>query len=694
MIARLSTTSFFPGLPAFFTLWLCSAALAAPPQDPPIEWGEVPAADLAMKSFPADSNAAAVVLCDYGETTLSNSLELVFKRHTRIKILSASGYDWGNQSFVIHSRQHVEGADAIEGATYVLGDEGKVLRTEMDESAVFKEKADEYFTRYRFTLPALRPGCVIEFRYRIKTEAWNYIRDWVFQGRLPVLWSEYRVMMPHQVVFAAVSNKRFPFTVDEQTETSHSYSGDAALYVGRDMAKCYRYRWIVRDAPALVDEPYVTRVADYAQKMDLTLAAFAHWREFGAKTIALTWDDAINGLLEEEDFGKRMEVSSRVRGLADQITAGLRTPLEKTAALYDYVRKTIVWTGREGIYSSLGSDEVLDARKGSVSQIAFLLVSMLRGAGIESDPILLSPRSNGMIQTTYPVLQQFSSVIARATIDGTSYFMDATDPLRPFDMLPADDQRVSGLVIRKGPVEWVRIDSRRIYAHKSAAHVTLSEAGEIQGVLESSDEQYGALAKRRDLGDMKPLDFARKVFEADREGLTLDSVVVDGRDSTTQPLRVTARITSPSYAQASGDLIYINPAIVDRWTTNPFTSETRKYPVNMSYGRKNTSIVTIAIPAGFEIKEVPEDQKLRLGTDDAVFTRLVAADGPAVQVFTNFLLNRTDFPPASYGELRQFYERVTALESQQLVLRRKPPAVQKVQPAVKPKTVSRVKHGA
>jgi hypothetical protein len=159
-----------------------------------------------------------------------------------------------------------------------------------------------------------------------------------------------------------------------------------------------------------------------------------------------------------------------------------------------------------------------------------------------------------------------------------------------------------------------------------------------------------------------------------------------------QDLRMTARISSGSYAQASGELIYINPAIVDRQITNPFIAEVRKYPVNMLYGRRYTAIVNITIPEGYEIKEMPGDQNVRLGSDDAVFTRIGQADGPTIQLLTNFFINRTDFQPATYAELRQFYERATSLESQQLVLRRKPAAVPNVTPAAKPRAGARVKH--
>ena len=679
---------------ALLSAGLCafvSKSVSAPPQDPPIEWGVIPADDLAMTSFPADTSAPAIVLCDYGETTLSNKLELVFTRHTRIKILTAPGFIWANQSFSIYTHSHAESAREIEGATYSREAGGNVIRTDMEDAAVYTEQVNEYRTRYRFTLPALRPGCVVEFRYTIKSKGLNEIRPWVFQGRIPVRWSEYRVLMPRQITYAAVSNKRFPITVDETTVTTHSYSGDAALYVGGS-ASCYRYRWVVRDAPALVDEPYVSNLEDYAQKMDLQLVEYAHWRSYGSESIATTWEEATKRLLADQEFGKRIEVTPMVKGVCDQVTAGLSSPVEKMNALYDYVRRNIVWTGWRGLYSQLAPDEILEAKKGSVSQMTFLLLSLLKSAGLEAAPVVLSTRSNGKIQTTYPVLGQFDYVISRAKIGTTMYYMDPTDPLRPVDLLPLDGQKVLGLLIKEGPPEWVTLNSGRVYSRRTAAHVRLGNGGEIAGVLESVDEQYSALEKRRSLRDTKPLDLAKESFDADRSGFVIDSVRIEGEDTLSQPLRMRASVTSDSYTQSSGDLLYLNPAIIDRQVTNPFKSVVRNYPVNMACGYRSASIVEITKPAGFDVSEIPKDQNIRLNGNDAYFTRLVGIEGPVVRFVTNYIVNRTEYPPSSYAELRQFYERVTAAQAEQLVLRRTPAVVPAGTPAAKPKGGVKAKH--
>lgn len=61
-----------------------------------IKWGEVSRADLEMKVFSNDTNAAAVILGDVGNVYFNGRLEMVLTRHRRIKIFSEAGYEWGN----------------------------------------------------------------------------------------------------------------------------------------------------------------------------------------------------------------------------------------------------------------------------------------------------------------------------------------------------------------------------------------------------------------------------------------------------------------------------------------------------------------------------------------------------------------------------------------------------------------------
>jgi hypothetical protein len=93
--------------PIGMALCLLLPALLFSQAKPPMKWGEVPRADLEMKKFPDDSNAAAVILGDFGEIYFDGFFEMVFTRHRRIKILSEAGYKWASSTVKIGEQEHL-----------------------------------------------------------------------------------------------------------------------------------------------------------------------------------------------------------------------------------------------------------------------------------------------------------------------------------------------------------------------------------------------------------------------------------------------------------------------------------------------------------------------------------------------------------------------------------------------------------
>ncbi|NUM68999.1 hypothetical protein HUU39_27660 [candidate division KSB1 bacterium] len=128
-------------------LFLAFGEMPLPAQDKPMKWGEVPRADLEMKSFPADSNASAVILCDFGEVSFDTEYELNFWRHRRIKILSPAGFKWGEVFLTYRAKDRSQRINDLEGFTFILAADGTVRREKLDKKSIFEEKVDDEHRR-------------------------------------------------------------------------------------------------------------------------------------------------------------------------------------------------------------------------------------------------------------------------------------------------------------------------------------------------------------------------------------------------------------------------------------------------------------------------------------------------------------------------------------------------------------------
>ncbi|MGE5354310.1 MAG: transglutaminase domain-containing protein [Acidobacteriota bacterium] len=648
--------------------------------EPPIKWGEIPVADLQMKSFPQDTNATALILCDYGESTFNDDLNIVFKRHMRIKILTAKGYDWGTHSVSLWTERNTETIHDIEGATYRLDEKGAIVKNELSSGDIFEEEINDRWTRYRFTLPALQPGCVVEFRYTIIASNISRMRDWVFQYSEPVRWSEYRMRYPKSIAYAGVKRGFESFAVDEREDVTQVFSGTALSYFNQPVVNCNYWRMAIKNAPAIREEPFITTTSDYLNQLDVQLAGYA-FSGGGQKKVLNDWPTVVSELLEDNSFYKIIDDTRQVRKTAEQITAGLQSPEDKMKAIYDWVRSSIVWSGENRVFANQEVDDVLESKKGNSAEITFLLISLLKSAGIDSDPVIFSTRANGAIQDIYPIISQFNYVTARATIGTKNYLLDATDPNRPMDLLPVKILGTRGLLIRENNWGWVGVASDRVDEGSSAASIILSADGSVTGKLEKSLSAYSSLRLRQELSEKKETEIAKGQFDTERSAITLDSVSISNKDSLSLPLKIKASFSSASYAQRNGDMIYINPQIIDRLWENPFKAAIRNFPVDYAYRRKLTSTISINIPEGFEVKEKLKDITTYGGARALSFTRQTKVEGGKLIITCTTEIKEAQIKPKFYEQIRDFYAAMVSVESEQIVLSR---IQEKVQPVTAP----------
>lgn len=657
------------------------------PQQVPIEWGKIPLEDLVMKSYPLDTNAAAVILCDYGESTFTRELDISFRRHRRIKILTPGGYDWGIHAFTLYTKDRTQRVSDIEGATFVLDSSRKITKREIDSKAIFEENLDGKRTRVRFALPALAPGAVIEYRYTITSKNLHYIEDWEFQTKEPTRWSEYRATIPNVFKYASVSQGYEKFHIDEVKDYSQDYStfvDESREYEFRGVpfrsGKGLRsvhyeirgksYRWVMKDVPALREEPYVTTVNDHIAKITFQLSS-VEWPGEAPRRILHTWDRVVEELLEAKDFGKQLNEDRLLRREAESITSGIGDATEKLKALYAYVQKSMSWNGRYAVFADQDLDDVFAAKTGNSGEIAMILISMLRITGIEAHPVLVSTRSHGKIQDIYPIVSQFNHVLAYAAVGEREYLLDAISPSHPFGLLSVDALNHTGLAIVEGSAQWIPIVPQMKFQHQAVVNLALSEDGLMVGDLQCVDSQYGALEKRNFLRNKNETEMVKAMLKADENGLAVDSFTVSNKTELDKPIVVRGYISSSTYANRSGDFIYINPIVLNRASTNPLKLKGRKFPIDMPYARDEHRTTNLTIPDGYTANELPPSTSLRLSDNGAEYRRLVQAVGNSIQLVSRFTFQKTSFEPERYKELQEFFEGVVALESEQIVLKKK-----------------------
>ncbi len=641
---------------ALVLLILCLNAVALHAQPDPVEWGEVPREQLAMEHFAADSNAAAVILADYGTAYFRFNGEIEFERHRRIKILTEAGYEQAEVAISFYDEDRLERVRKIEGQTFVLGPGGEVQRYELDGDDIFEEDVDsEGYKRMRFTLPALAPGAVVEYRYQVRSKNPLFLRGWTFQSDEPTLWSEYRVTVPNVLKYARQMQAPQPFYIQEKEQVNSRHGLATA------------HRWVMRDMPALREEPFMTTPEDFRARIRFQLQRIQPEYGRGA-TFYASWEELADELMDHDAFGNEIDRHKEVRRRARAILMPFSDPTAQMEALYTFVQRSMQWNGERGMLVNQDLDDALEAKTGSQAELALILLSMLHEAGIEAHPVLISTRAHGRTEPHYPFLQQFNGVLVHATVGEKTYLLDATDPKRPYHLLPVEALNHRGLLIRDGTPEWIGIEPAQGLTRRVLVRGQVTADGTLEATLEASDEAYSALRRRHSLDERAARAFVQEEVLDGLAGAVVERPTIEHQTVVSEPLGTNVSFTVPGYAQAAGGFLYLNPMVVGRMTENPLRQPERTFPVDIAYPRDLTYTLALRLPQGYVLREQPPNMQVKLPNDAGTFQRLVRVSHGALMMQSRFMLNKTVFAPEEYEAIRELFARVVQAHAEQVVL--------------------------
>jgi hypothetical protein len=389
----------------------------------------------------------------------------------------------------------------------------------------------------------------------------------------------------------------------------------------------------------------------------------------------LPWEKLAENLMASENFGRQIAPSQILRARTDSLVTGFDHPEEKMRRIYDYVRTTMTWNGEYGIYAEESLNKAYLRRRGNGAEIALLLTAMLRGAGIDASPVLISTRDNGKISQKFSTLGQFNHVLTYAKAGDREHLLDATDPLRPYNLLPlAALNEVGWLVDAKNP-RWIDIPVTESFSNQTTVLAKLAADGAISARLMSNDAGYSGLFNRRKLREQKTEDYIRDGWLKDFNGARLDSFKISNKDSTHLPLKMEVHFALADYAPATpvgaaGDSIFLNPILFGRVKENPFKPPHRAFPVDFAYSSNQTYTLNLTLPEGYVVAELPQNIAFKLPNDAAYFRRLAQVQGNTLQLTSQFVIRKPRFEPPEYQALREFYNRVVAAHAEQMVLKR------------------------
>ena len=103
---------------------------------------------------------------------------------------------------------------------------------------------------------------------------------------------------------------------------------------------------------------------------------------------------------------------------------------------------------------------------------------------------------------------------------------------------------------------------------------------------------------------------------------------------------------------------------------NPFKADERSYPVIFDFPSRDSRVVNIIIPEGFEVESLPENSIFQLMGESGVFQFLTSQNGKYLRLESVLVLKNLVYTPEDYDNLKQFYAYIVDKHSETIVLKK------------------------
>jgi len=620
-----------------FILLLLSLSSFAQGQNYVHEFGKYSKEEFDLKQYDKDTSAEAVVIYDIGNSWFiptDEGFQLIFVRKTKIKILTSAGLDWAQISIPYYEEKNKnEEIKELKGNTYNL-ENGQVRVTELNRKNAYVEEEGEHWYLKKFAMPDVKAGSIIEVSYKIISPYLFNLRNWKFQYKIPVIYSEYNTKMNPfyeytYLLQGAGKFDEFKSYVDNGL-TQHFGNLDY-----QDMV----YHFVMKDVPAFKDEAFITSVEDYIMKLDFQLSVVHHPSGFNESVIS-TWQNLSKELLDHDAFGKYLK-RCRQKGteITDTMQLGSKTALEKAKSLERFVKANFNWNGNRDKFAGKSVKEFLTTKTGNCADINLFLAGLLNAAGIEAFPVITSTRKHGKIKINYPFLHFFNYVVVLAKIDNALVLLDATDPLSNFAEIPSSCYNMTGLIIQEDKAEWVTLKNYVVSSVEYHFDLRFTSGNDtIHQQVRLIAAGYDATSYRNRFASAGK-ELKEKLL-GNNSG-TADSLMPINRNFTDKPFELDYTTKVP--AEKVEDIIIIAPFGNKPISENPLKMPTRSYPVDFSHLETNRFSCAITIPSGYKLLSRPEN----INVDNSMIR---------ISYTTELLNNETLLVTGSYAFKKDLYE--------------------------------------
>lgn len=645
-------------------------------------FGKVSKEELEETFNPLDSSASAAYLYKYRRTFFeynqNDGFQLITEIQECVKIYNQGGFYYATKVVGLSKNgSSKEELNSLKANTYNLVD-GKVEETKLEKDGIFETEENDYYKEFKFTMPNIKSGSVIEYKYRIISPFLSNVDEFVFQLDIPVkkLYSsfempEYFYFNPSTKGYLSVTpkietkNDKITFYNKAKTDNGYFGSNKTTYSTSEINYKKTTHTFDIANITALKSEPYINNIDNYRSSIKYELA----YTKFPNSTIeyfSTSWEDVVKKIYKSPNFGGELDKKGYYEDDVNALISSISDPLKRVDLIYNFVKSKVNWNGYYGKYTKDGVKKAYKDNTGNVAEINLMLTSMLRHAGLNAYPVLVSTRQNRV--PLFPTINGYNYVVSYVKFPEGDMLLDASNKYSMPNLLPFRALNWQGRIItEEGNSSLIDLYPNKASKNNISMMLDFFEDGTIQGNYRSSKTNHNALLYRENYNNVKKEDYIVKLENKYKDLEILDFEVLNSTDLSL-PITESYKFKKENQADKIGDKIYFSPMFFLKTNENPFKLEKREFPVDFGYPESTSYRIIVNLPEGYKVEAVPEPFAMAMPDNLGTFKYNIFASDKKIQVTIDSEINQSIITPIHYEALKTYFGKLVEKEAEQIVL--------------------------
>jgi hypothetical protein len=636
-------------------------------------WLPISDTERELKNSVVEKDAGAEVLVwrvHVVDEYLSDGLQRVLWHYLRLKVFDANGKEKAGTVDLPYGDKG--GITDVAGRT--IKADGTIL--ELDKKAIYKRDLVRAGGRKEkvvsFAMPGVENGAILEYR-------WKQVED---DNRFRYLRLHFTRDLPVQKVTYFMKPLTSAYVASDQMYLIPFNCTPTPLTQGRD-------GWTettVTNVAASRDEPYAPTDANVQPW------ALLYYRPNGTRDPQKYWNEEAKKTYNE--FKNQIKPDADQKAAATQAVANAKTDDEKIAALTDLVRKRlhnlfdseVTDAERTEFIKKLpdnrerNSAEIFKGKLALSNEMNVLFAALASQVGLDVRPVLVANQREVAIDlTTLPERYFIDDVVLGIKI-GESWkaFTVSSRYLYP-GMLDSDEQGMPAIVTDPKTATLVKtpVTPADSSVESRIAKLKLSEKGSLSGEVNENYTGYRAEEYRLRLAPQSAAQreqyihdrIVRMFPDAEVTGLKIENI-----DDPLQPVRISYQMDAPQFAQITGKRIFFHPNPFRRSQATTFSASERRYPVQFPFAWKETDLIHIELPAGFDLDNADNPGSFTFGDVGGYSLTMQMQKSPTTELVVTRELTfgakgSISFPTSSYASLKKVFDEVQLRDTHTIALK-------------------------